>query len=66
MQLNYNQKRKANMECQIQNHNCQQQVYTQARLVQEQMKTPEKVSYITRGLQRGESTLTASEIPFQK
>lgn len=29
-------------------------------------RTKEKVSYITRHLQRGESTLTASEIPFQK
>lgn len=65
-------KRKANMGCHIQNQKCQRQVYTQARWVQEEMKRPEeeskgeKVSYITRHLQRGESTLTASEIPFQK
>lgn len=65
-------KRKANMGCHIQNQKCQQQVYTQARWVQEEMKRPEeenkgeKVCYITRHLQRGESTLTASEMPFQK
>lgn len=60
------------MGCHIQNQKCQRQVYTQARWVQEEMKRPEeenkgeKVSYITRHLQRGESTLTASELPFQK